>query len=308
MLFKRRADGPGLSVVAVFHNMRREARRTLHSLSATYQALPAGAAYEVLVIDNGSGTPLREENVRSFGPEFRHLRLDSASPSPCAAINTWIGAARFENVIVLIDGARILSPGILQLMSTALRAFPHPFVYTLGMHIGHKPQNYLVAEGWNQDSEDRLLAEVDWQRNGYALFTVSSVALSSRQGFFSPLSESNCFCARRDDLLRIGMYNTGFTSPGGGLCNLDIFNRFNDADWIQPVLLLGEATFHQFHGGVATNVPMDRHPWDAMAEEYLHVVGKPYENRFRPPVYLGTVRPECRSLYLAPPPDGAAVG
>src|SRR4029453_5975812 len=43
-----------LSVVVVFYNMRREAARTLHSLSRSYQRDVQDLDYEVLVIDNGS--------------------------------------------------------------------------------------------------------------------------------------------------------------------------------------------------------------------------------------------------------------
>jgi glycosyltransferase involved in cell wall biosynthesis len=288
--------------------MRREAPRTLYSLSRSFQSLPADVPYEVLAVDNGSSDPLNEETVRSIGPEFRHIRFETASKSPCSALNRYIQEARHENVVVLIDGARILSPGVIRLTLAALRAFEHPFIYTLGMHVGYKPQNLLVAEGYNQQLEDMLLGTVDWKKNGYALFSISSVALSSKNGFFSRLSESNCFCAHKDDLVSVGMYNTGFTSPGGGLCNLDIFNRFNEAPWVQPVMLLGESTFHQFHGGFASNVTMEHHPWNNMAAEYEKVIGQPYENKQRDPVYLGAMRPECSSLYTVELPNQSMAG
>ena len=62
-----------LSVVVVFYNMRREAARTLHSLSRAYQRDIDGLDYEVIVVENGSAPDqkLGEEFVRSFGPEFR---------------------------------------------------------------------------------------------------------------------------------------------------------------------------------------------------------------------------------------------
>ena len=48
------AEVLALSVVVVFHNMRREAERTLHSLSRAYQRGVDDLDYEVIVIDNGS--------------------------------------------------------------------------------------------------------------------------------------------------------------------------------------------------------------------------------------------------------------
>ena len=70
-----RADLPrrtrvDLSVIVVFYNMRREAARTLHSLSRSYQRGIDELAYEVIVVENGSAPDevLGEEFVRSFGP------------------------------------------------------------------------------------------------------------------------------------------------------------------------------------------------------------------------------------------------
>jgi hypothetical protein len=279
--------------------MRREAPRTLYSLSRGYQQLDNSAPYEVIAIDNGSSQPLALDLVRTLGPEFSYHHVNTEDSSPCKTINRFVLNARFDNVSVIIDGARMLSPGIMRLTFRALEAFSHPFIYTLGMHIGAKPQNYLVNEGYNQSLEDNLFASIDWKSNGYLLFSISSVALSSRQGFFSRLTESNCFTLRKDDFVKAGLYQAQFQSPGGGLCNLEIFNRLNTLEWIQPVMLLGEATFHQFHGGVATNVPMDQHPWKAMEKEYARVVGEDYKHRFRSPLYFGAFHDECAKLYNA---------
>ncbi len=286
--------------------MQREAQRTLHTLSNSYQGLDDKNKYEVVAIDNGSSTPLSSREVRSFGPEFGYHHVQTDDPSPCATINNFVLNARFENIMVVIDGARMLSPGVVRLALTALEAFDHPFVYTFGMHLGARPQNVLVSEGYNAAAEDQLLETVDWRQNGYSLFSISCPALSSKRGFFSQLTESNCFALRKEDFVRLGMYQSQFKSPGGGLCNLDVFNRINDCAWIQPIMLLGEASFHQFHGGVATNVPMAQHPWESMQAEYLQVVGEPYRNKFRPPLYLGSFREECAHLYNVSAPTNPA--
>ena len=288
---------PGLSVIVIFFNMRREAKRTLYSLTKEYQGLSDSDRYEVIAIDNGSSQPLSPNEVGAFGPEFSYYYVDTDKPSPCEAINRFVKNAHFENVMVIIDGARILSPGIMELTIKALKMIEHPFIYTLGLHIGDQPQNYLVSDGYNQSIEDELLESTEWKSNGYMLFSVSSVALSSKQGFFSRLAESNCFTIRKDDFIKIGLFQSRFNSPGGGLCNLELFNRVNDTKWIQPVMLLGEGTFHQFHGGVATNVPMEQHPWDVMEIEYVEIIGEQYKTIFRPPLYFGVFHKECAPLY-----------
>ena len=246
-----------LAVVVSFHNMRREAPRTLYSLTPSYQQGGEDLLYEVVALDNGSAYPLREECVKRIGGDaFSYAYVETSSGSPAAAINDAARASDADLITCVIDGARILSPGILAHSVAASRCFRHPFVYTIGMHLGPKPQNESVLEGYDRDAEDALLETVDWRANGYALFVVSSVALSSKLGFFSELIESNCFTMRRHDFLRLGGLDEAFCAPGGGLVNLDLFNRVHDDPRMSPILLLGEATFHQFHGGAATNVPM----------------------------------------------------
>jgi osmoprotectant transport system permease protein len=54
------------------------------------------------------------------------------------------------------------------------------------------------------------------------------------------------------------------------------------------VHLLGEGTFHQFHGGVATNVPAASHPFPIFHEEYVRLRGEPFAPPTALPVILGT--------------------
>lgn len=289
-----------LSVILIFYNMRREAQRTLYSLTNTYQQNTGGISYEVIAIDNGSPEPLDADFVKAFGSNFRYVYFDAPAPSPCKALNYGAQIARGRLITLCIDGARILSPGILRCSMLASRIYENPFIYTLGMHIGHKPQNYLAEENYSQADEDKLMASVDWEQDGYSLFDISSVALSSGRGYFSKLPESNCVTMSRSTYQKMGGFDERFTSAGGGLTNLDFFNRMNEMEDINPVMLLGEATFHQFHGGTATNVPRKDHPWKKMGEEYMMIRRKPYELYDRRPVYFGSVHPKCYNLFVEP--------
>jgi hypothetical protein len=288
------ATVPRLSVIVVFHNMRREARRTLHSLTDRYQRGVSADEYEVIAIDSASTEPLDAGWVNSLAPNLTYVRWETSSKSPTGALNHGVERAAAPLVMCLIDGARILSPGMLHWTLEASKLDSHPFIYSLAMHIGHKSQNDLVEEGYDREQEDELLATIDWQANGYRLFTISSVAGSSKQGFFSALSESNCFAMTKADYGALGGLDVRFDSPGGGLVNLDFFNRVNAAESLRPIMLLGEATFHQFHGGVATNAPASRHPWNQMAAEYEAIKGRPFTAVYRRPEYLGCLPDECR--------------
>ena len=298
MKFRLWPDPIDLSVVVIFYNMRREAAKTLYSLSKKYQKKTDGLKYEVIAIDNGSTEPVDEATVTSMGENFRYIYFDAHTPSPCEALNYGVKLAQGRLITLCIDGARILSPGILHHSMLASRLYENACVYTLGMHIGFKPQPDLAEDNYSQTEEDKLIAAVDWKRDGYSLFDISSVALSSGKGYFSKLNESNCLTMRRSTYKKIGGFDERFKSPGGGLTNLEFFNRVNAIADIHPVMLLGEATFHQFHNGTSTNVPRKDHPWKKMEEEYTVITGKPYRPYHRKPVYFGEIHSKCYHLFV----------
>jgi hypothetical protein len=292
-------ERPSLTVLVNFFNMRREAERTLYTLTTKYQRGVDGARYEVVAIDNGSTEPLDSGFVESHGANFRHLVVETDCPSPCVAINRAAAASAARDVMVCIDGARMLSPGMMRYALSALDLYSNPFVYSLALHLGHRPQNELVAEGYCQRMEDELLSTIDWKSDGYRLFSVSSKAGSSGRGYLGWLSESNCFAMRKSDFLGLGGFDERFASAGGGLVNLDFFNQVNATAGITPVMLLGEATFHQFHGGVATNVPRSEHPWARMAAEYAEIRGRTFETVKRTPDLYGWLSPELHNRLLS---------
>lgn len=215
---------PALSVIVAFHNMAREAPRTLFTLSSGYQRGVTDADYEVLAVDVGSKEPLNPDFVARFGHNFR-LHRTPAAPSPAAAINQAIGLASGDLIAVCIDGARMLSPGVIRLMLAAFRAYPDPVVATLAWHLGPKLQNESMLDGYDQAFEDRLLESVDWRADGYELFRISCLAASSRPGWFHPIAESNCLAVRRQAWQRLGGLDERFVQPGGGVVNLDFYRE-----------------------------------------------------------------------------------
>lgn len=282
-----------LSVVVNFFNNRREARNTLYSLTREYQRGSGSMAYEVLVVDNGSSSPLVEEEVRAFGAQFHYRFVRDASVSPARAINAACRDAAGERLLVIVDGAHILSPGVFEMARAAFEAFPAPFVATVPFHLGPKHQYDSVLEGYDQRVEDGMLASLGWRENGYRLFSASAAFADASEGWFGMLHESGCFGLRKSDFLALGGFDERFQSPGGGLVNLDLFRRALSRDELDYVVLLGEGSFHQFHGGVTTNAPRDRQPWAEFETEYVRIRGEPYRLVPRRPVLLGAIPPEA---------------
>jgi len=293
---------PRLSVIVNFYDMAREAPRTLFTLSPAYQLRIRAEDYEVVAIDNGSPEPLRPRDVSAFGPNFRLVVEPPGCPSPVRALNRAARTATAPWLVCIIDGARMVSPGLLGTAVAALATVREPFIYTMGLHLGLALQNKLVEQGWTAADEDRLLDSVDWSANGYKLFGISSPSGSSPHGFLGVMSESNAFMLRRETFLAMGGFDERFVSRGGGLANLDFFKRAIERVDVTPICLLGEASFHQMHGGVATNVPLGAHPWAEFAAEYEGIRGEPFHvpDQSRT-VYFGALTTEARRWLAVEP-------
>lgn len=285
-----------LSLILCAYNMSREVPRTLYTLSRQYQQGVEDIDYEVIVIENGSSEALSEELVSSFGSEFRYIFYDEGNPSPVPAVNYAISQSRGDLICVMNDGARMLSPGVIKYAMAAFKAFPNAVVSPLSWHLGPKVQMQSIQEGYCQTVEDDLLETVDWKQNGYTLFDISVLAGSSAKGWFQPIAESNCLFMRREALEQVGGMDERFVSPGGGLIALDFFKNCWLLDGVEPVIMLGEGTFHQVHGGVATNAPAGEKEKriQLMHDEYEAIRGVSYSKPIREPVYLGKLPPESR--------------
>ncbi len=282
-----------ISIVVNFFNNRREAENTLYSMTRAYQQGMGDTPYEVIAIDNGSTQPLSAERVTSFGPEFRYRFLATDSVSPAQAINCACHEARGEKIMVVVDGAHILTPGVLRRARDAFRMVQSPFVATVPFHLGPKNQSHSVSEGYNQAVEDQMLSLSGWRQNGYELFNYSGAFADGSGGWFGCLYESGCFCMRKQDYLALGGLDERFQSRGGGLVNLDFFARVLAEDALDYVMLLGEGSFHQVHGGVASNAPRHQHPFEEFHREYVNIRGKAFSRSLRRPYHIGMLRSEA---------------
>jgi hypothetical protein len=100
------------------------------------------------------------------------------------------------------------------------------------------------------------------------------------------MGESNALFMPKSMWQELGGLDELFALPGGGLSNHDLFRRACELDGAQLIVLLGEGTFHQIHGGVATS---GRIGWDEMHEEYLALRGRPYVPPANERLYIGNV-------------------
>jgi glycosyltransferase involved in cell wall biosynthesis len=249
--------------------------------------------YEVILVDNGSKDPLNAANLRKLLPGLVVHRIEKPQPSPCKAINLGIRMAQGDLVSVMIDGARMASPGLLAAALTATRLSPRAAVGTVAFHLGPAVQMESILNGYGPKAEDKLLASVEWERNGYRLFDISVFAGSSSQGWFVLPNETNALFMSPDLWREIGGYDERFESPGGGLVNLDVWKRVCEDPTVQVVMLLGEATFHQVHGGIATNNPKHGEAVAGFGQEYKAIRGHDFTPPAIEPAFYGRIPAEA---------------
>jgi hypothetical protein len=289
------ARKPAVTVVVVVYNIPREAPRTLYSLSAAYQRHIDPDDYEVIVVDNGSTPPVDPSTLDSLQGNFRLIRIDPAPRSPAHAVNRGLAEARGDVIGIMIDGARIVTPGLLHFARHGASLYPKAVVATLGWYLGHDFQRMAMRGGYNQAREDALLKSIDWPADGYRLFEIGTMDESSLDGWFQPIAESNALFLRREFWDHVGGLDERFDAPGGGLVNLDTFLRIMESPGAALVVLTGEATFHQLHGGISTNaIPAfeaahRKHWWS----QYEFIRGRPfvYWQPTHRPTYIGTLPP-----------------
>ena len=277
-----------LSVVVVTYDMARELPRTLHSLGSDYQREVDGDDYEVIVVDNGSPVPVPSALRESFAGNLRVEHLDPAPPSPAHAVNHGLACARGDLVGVMVDGARLASPGLVAGARRAARLSDRAVITAPAFHLGPTTHMNAAADGYDQTVEDALLARSGWETDGYRLFGISTPAGSSGRGLFGPMGESSSLFASSRIWAELGGMDERFQLPGGGLANHDLYLRACSLPDVQLVVLLGEATFHQYHGGAATS---RRYTWDEMQADYQALRGEHHRPPANASLFVGRVPP-----------------
>lgn len=291
LLFKR----PRLSIILVAYKMSREVPRTLQSLSTRYQANVSASDYEIILVENSSDDLLDKEALKKQYPNLRYFLNTENPSSPSYALNYGLKKSRGKQVAFCIDGARMFSPGVLDSIFTAATLYDHYVLATHAFHLGDEVQHISVRNGYDKAAEDELLDSIAWPEQGYKLFDISVFAGSSSGGWFSSIAESNCIAMPRKTAMMLGGYSEAFVTKGGGYANLDFYKRAQGLGDHQLVYVLGEGTFHQVHGGVATNLPDPPHA--EYKAEYKRIRGEAYAVTELPETvfYIGRVPVPCKA-------------
>jgi len=301
---------PRLSIVVVAFDMARELPRTIQSLLPTYQTGLNRTDIQIIIADNGSTNAIQRADYPTDA-DITVIRVDDGGVSPCRAINRAAALATADHIAVMVDGARMASPGLLATALQAARIDPRSFVATLGLHLGPKVQQISTAEGYDRDAEDGLLASIAWPADGHRLFEISALGESYAHGVRVAPPETTFFVMDRHRFLDMGGFDERFVSLGGGLANFDVFHRALEANDAPLIMLVGEATFHQLHFGATTRAggvrrvytPEGQSLGEHYAAEFHQIRGEPWTRSERRPLLFGAItHPRVPALFFPSDP------
>jgi glycosyltransferase involved in cell wall biosynthesis len=282
-----------LSIVVICYNMQREILRTIASVLPPYQQGIKSENLEIIVIDNGSD---KTPDLGIYKDKVKFISYNSTNHSPVNAINHGIKIAAAEIIGVFIDGARMATPGMCRNVLNVSNMHERVVISTLAFHLGPDVQMNTVYKGYDAQVEDKILAELDWQNNGYDLFLAGSLALSSKNGLLGSISESNAIFMHKELWHELDGYEPQFKGLGGGLANLDIYKRAGELDNTILIRLANEATFHQVHSGVATNHRVGENG-ETFRKEYETIRKMPFSPCKKIPYIYGKIIPQVRYFF-----------
>ena len=284
---------PKLSVIVIVYDMPRQAMNTLFSLSIPYQKNISADEYEVIVVENRSANNLDANAVAALGTQFRYFLRDEPGISPVPAVNFAFEHCRGEQIGLIIDGARLVTPRVLHYALLAAQISEHALVMVPGYHLGTQDQKFHKDSQHSEALEIKKLNELEWRDNGYRLFKWACWSSSNQRGYFQPMQECSAIFCSADNFRRIGCADTRFDQAGGGSINLHIYRSLGMLPESLLYVLPGEGSFHQFHGGITTAQQDDDEHRKTLLKSFDQrledVWSGPFKALTREPMMLGAV-------------------
>jgi len=288
------ASQPAISIILIAYRMSGQLRNTLSTLHAGYQRNCSADDYEVIVVENSSDDNLDAATVDQLPGNFHYHLREEDSQSPVNAINFAFEQCRGDYIGLIMDGARMLSPGVINTASLVRKLTINGIAVIPGYHLGQEEQHLNTSAKLALLHEQQLLDSVDWHGDGYELFSISTFSGANRRGFLHPIMECNCLFASLHNYASIGYADRRFTQPGGGSINLHIYRSLGMLPKTEVFVIPGEGSFHQFHDGVTTSSYADR---DAELGRHLAQLKTLWQGGFhalrRAPNLLGEIPPQA---------------
>ena len=283
---------PELTIIIIVYDMPTQAMNTLYSFSRKYQKNVSEKDYEILVVENKSANTLDANAVRALGANFQYYLRNETGVSPAKALNFGAEKASGKYLGLIIDGARMVTPRVIEYVLMAFRQSQYSMVAVPGYNLGPSEQQHHISHQYDEKIECQLLDSIHWQNNGYRLFDIANPSGANPKGALQLFLECNCLFTSRQIFDDIGGADERFNLLGGGSINLHIYRKIGmHKSSYYYFVLPGEGSFHQFHGGVTTSSREDR---EALLELFRIQLDEIWEGQFggalkREPILLGSI-------------------
>jgi glycosyltransferase involved in cell wall biosynthesis len=283
---------PKLSLIIIVYDMPKQAMNTLYSFSSAYQKNVQESDYEIIVVENSSKNTLDSDSVLALGSNFQYYLREENGISPVPAINFGVKKSSGEYLGLIIDGARLVTPRVIELAMMAFQQSPHSMVAVPGYNLGPSEQQHHLSYEYDENLEENLLKSINWKKNGYRLFDIANLSGANHKGPLQLFLECNCIFTNRNIFDSIGGADERFNLLGGGSINLHIYRKIGTHQESQYYFVLpGEGSFHQFHGGVTTSSRQNR---EDLLESFRIQLDDVWGGQFggalkREPIILGAI-------------------
>ena len=135
-----------LSVLVIAYKMPRQALNTVYSLSAAHQQNVRESDYEIVVVENESSDNIPEQELLALGNNIRYFRRQETSASPCRAVNFGLQQCRGKSIGLMIDGARMVTPRVIEYALLAQHADADSLLAIPGYNLGPMEHQYHLDQ------------------------------------------------------------------------------------------------------------------------------------------------------------------
>jgi hypothetical protein len=202
-----------VNVYVAGYNMESEISNTLITMLEPYQR-SSNLSWQITVIDNGSYPAMKFRNIDS---RVQVRYVEEATKSPLGAMNRVIAEGESKYICVVLDGARMWTPGVMLQFENSLNYNDTVPSTVTAYHLGPVHQSKSKQFGYDKAVEILMLERVNYKKDGYKLFGVSVLAGANPDGENGFMNESCCLFLKRSLWAKLGGFNEKFQSSGGGL-------------------------------------------------------------------------------------------
>jgi hypothetical protein len=279
-------EAPKLSVVIALWQSAGQAENVLFSLSSQFQKNVRAEDYEVIVVEARSSDMLGEARALAQAENVRYFSLEAADFWRAEALNFGVEQCRAAFVGLLLDGAHVLTPRVIEL-ALAARAFgSRPLVVVPAYCLGRKAK----AATDDTASSRTGLEGIDWRSNSHELFAKSRFGPANPNGFLGPLLGASCSFFPAASYREAGGADARVDRPGGGALSLGLYTKLSSLPGTQLIVLAGEGAFRQHHPEI--DDPGQREieaSLEALLVDRALPLGDDFRAVHREPIVLGTI-------------------